>query len=103
VAVPFKTLPAKPVALAPVGATVKIGVHFYPFLATKEGVSLPRLGSETPCWWSTIRSVGNCSGIMSVNERIDIDHKGTEQITDSKRGIGEALAHARSSQDNGSV
>jgi len=37
--------------------------------------------------------VGNCSGIMSVNERTDIDYKGTEQITDSKRGIGKALAH----------
>ena len=39
---------------------------------------------------------------MSVNERIDIDYKGTEQITDSKRGIGKALAHARGGQDNGS-
>ena len=47
-AVSLKALPAKPIALAPVGATVKVGVHIYPFLATKEGVSLPRLGSETP-------------------------------------------------------
>jgi len=39
---------------------------------------------------------------MSVNERTDIDYKGTEQIADSQRGIGEALAHAGSGQDNGS-
>jgi len=48
---------------------------------------------------------------MSVNERIDIDYKGTEQIADSQRGIqiadsqrgiGKTLAHARSGQDNGS-
>jgi len=54
------------------------------------------------CCRSTIRSVGYCSGIMSVNERADIDYKGTEQIADSKRGIGKALAHAGSGQDNGS-
>jgi hypothetical protein len=54
------------------------------------------------CWWDTIRSVGNCSGIMSVNERTDIDYKRAEQVTDSKRGIGKALAHAGGGQDNGS-
>jgi len=29
---------------------------------------------------------------MSVNERADIDYKGAEQITDSERGTGKALA-----------
>jgi hypothetical protein len=48
VGVPFETLSAKPVALAPVGATVKAGVHTFPFLATKRGVSLPTHGEEIP-------------------------------------------------------
>ena len=54
------------------------------------------------CWWSTIRSVGYCSGIMSVNGRTDIDYKGTEQITDSKRGTRKALDYAGGSQSHGS-
>jgi len=48
VAVPFETLSTKPVALAPVWATVKIGVHIYPFLATKRGGITPTLGERTP-------------------------------------------------------
>jgi len=39
---------------------------------------------------------------MSVNGRTDIDYKGTEQIADSQRGIGKALAYAGGGQDNGS-
>jgi len=39
---------------------------------------------------------------MSVYERIDIDYKGAEQITDSEWGIGKALGHAGGSQSNGS-
>jgi hypothetical protein len=31
---------------------------------------------------------------MSVYEGADIDYKGAEQVTDSKRGIRKALAHA---------
>jgi len=38
---------------------------------------------------------------MSVYERTDIDYKGAEQITDSERGIGKALAHAGGGQSNG--
>jgi hypothetical protein len=34
---------------------------------------------------------------MSVNERTDIDYKGAEQITDTERGIGKALAYERGS------
>ena len=45
----FEAVPAKPVALAPVWATVNAGVHTYPpFQPQKEGVTLPRLGSITP-------------------------------------------------------
>jgi len=39
---------------------------------------------------------------MSVYERINIDYKGAEQITNSKWGIGKALAHAGGGQSNGS-
>jgi hypothetical protein len=39
---------------------------------------------------------------MSVDGKTDIDYKGTEQIADSQRGIGKALAHAGGGQDNGS-
>ncbi len=59
------------------------------------------LNAFTGCWWSTIRSVGNCSGIMSVDGRTDIDYKGTEQITDSKRGTRKALDYAGGSQSHG--
>jgi hypothetical protein len=48
VSVPLKALPAKPVALAPVWATVKIGVHTYPFLATKRGGITPTLRERNP-------------------------------------------------------
>ncbi|MEJ2047743.1 MAG: hypothetical protein P8X92_07235, partial [Dehalococcoidia bacterium] len=51
---------------------------------------------------STIRSVGYCSGIMSVNGRTDIDNEGTKQIADTQRRIRKALAHAGSGRDNGS-
>ena len=47
--VPFETLSAKPVALAPVGATVKAGVHTSPFLATKRGdIPSHARGRNTP-------------------------------------------------------
>jgi len=48
VAVSLKALPAKPVALAPVWATVKIGVHTYPFLPTKRGGITPTLRERNP-------------------------------------------------------
>ena len=70
-------------------------------MVLKRGASPLFLNTFDMCWWDTIRSVGNCSGIMSVYERIDIDYKGAEQITNSKRGIGKALAHAGGSQSNG--
>jgi len=73
--------------------------HFQP---QKKGYPSHAFGEEYPCWWDTIRSVGYCSGIMSVNERTDIDYKRAEQVTDSERGIGEALANARGGKSNGS-
>jgi len=48
VGVPFEALSAKPVALAPVGATVKIGVHIYPLPATKRGGIRSTLGERIP-------------------------------------------------------
>ena len=38
------------------------------------------------CRWSTIRSVVNRSGKMSVDERTDIDRKGTDEVTDLEWG-----------------
>jgi len=38
---------------------------------------------------------------MSVFPLTDIDYKRTEQVADSKRGIGKALAYAGSGQVNG--
>jgi hypothetical protein len=48
VGVSLEALSAKPVALAPVGATVKAGVHTSPFLATKRGGYSPRLEENIP-------------------------------------------------------
>ena len=44
------------------------------------------------CRWSTIRSVANWSGKMSVHERTDIDSQRTEQVTGLEQGAGARLA-----------
>ena len=48
-----------------------------------------------------IMSVANGSGKMSVYERTDVDHKGTDKVTDLERGIGAALVHARGGRSSG--
>ena len=40
------------------------------------------------CCWSTILSVVNWSGKMSVHERTDIEYQGAEQVADLKRSTG---------------
>ena len=42
---------------------------------------------DEECRWSTILLVANSSGKMSVHERIDIDHKGTNKVADLEWGI----------------
>ena len=46
------------------------------------------------CRWSTILSVVNGSGKMSVHGRIDIECKGTEQVTCLERSTGATLVNA---------
>ena len=48
------------------------------------------------CRWSAIRSVGNCSGKMSVDERTDIDDERADQITYHERGAGTTVGGRRS-------
>jgi hypothetical protein len=38
---------------------------------------------------------------MSIYERTDVDHKGTDKVTDLEHGIGEALVHKRGSRSSG--
>ena len=38
---------------------------------------------------------------MSVDERTEIDHKGTDKVTGLERGIGGALIHARDGRSSG--
>ena len=45
-----------------------------------------RLDAFQVCRWSTIRSVVNRSGKMSVYEKTDIDRKGTDKVTDLEWG-----------------
>jgi hypothetical protein len=47
------------------------------------------------CRWFNIMSVANRSGKMSVHERTDVEHKGTDKVTGLERGIGAALVNAR--------
>jgi hypothetical protein len=47
-----------------------------------------------PCRRSTILSVANGSGKMSVHERTDIEHQGTEPVTDLERRVGATLVDA---------
>jgi hypothetical protein len=46
-------------------------------------------------------SVVNGSGIMSVNERTDVDYKGTGKVTDLERSVGGALVYARDGRGSG--
>ncbi|MCH8745581.1 MAG: type II toxin-antitoxin system death-on-curing family toxin, partial [Chloroflexi bacterium] len=46
--------------------------------------------TDEVCCWSTILSVANRSGKMSVYGRIDIEYQGTEPVTDLERSIGTA-------------
>ena len=45
-----------------------------------------------------ILSVLNCSVKMSVYERIDVEHKGTDKVTDLERSAGGALVDTRGSR-----
>ena len=49
---------------------------------------------EAICCWSTILSVANWSGKMSVHGRTDIEWQGTEQVTDLERSAGAILVDA---------
>jgi hypothetical protein len=46
------------------------------------------------CRRSTILSVANGSGKMPVHERTDIEHQGTEPVTDLERRVGATLVDA---------
>ena len=48
-------------------------------------------GVSQSCCWSTILSVANWSGKMSVDERTDIEYQGTEPATHLERSIGALL------------
>ena len=44
--------------------------------------------SNNGCRWSAIRSVGNRSGKMSVDERTDIDYERADKIVHHECGVG---------------
>jgi hypothetical protein len=67
----------------------------WPFLvwSTKMGTG-GSVAAEEICRRSTILSVGNWLGKMTVHERTDIERQGTEPVTGLERRAGAALVDA---------
>jgi len=60
-------------------------------LGEHKKVVLSSMPEGDDCCWSTIWSVGNWSGKMSVYERTDIDHERTNQVVHYEWGTGTAV------------
>ena len=76
------------------GHTIAKGADLKLMMAELFGRSNGYCHGKGGCYWSTILSVANGSGKMSVHERTDIEHQGTEPVTDLERRVGATLVDA---------